>query len=156
MAKLILIADDDDNDAYAIGQTLTKAGIKNSLKVVGDGLDVIAYLKGERQYADRKRFPIPSVLLLDLKMPRIGGFAIMEWLKDRTDLRNGALVVVFTGNSDAGNLRRAYTLGAQSFLTKPCGVHDLRNLVRAYPSFWETDVPKQTLATARKAPGTGV
>jgi len=137
MAKTILIADDNENDAFAINATLKRAGINNSLMMVSDGSDVIAYFKGDKGYGDRTKFPRPSVLLLDLKMPRIGGFAVLEWLREKKELEN-LLVIVLTGHGELENLKRAYELGARSFLVKPCSVEDVGNLVRAYSMYWET------------------
>ena len=139
MAKLILIADDDDDDALAIGETLASVGIKNSTKTVKDGTEVIAYFAGQGKFADREQFPIPSVLLLDLKMPKIGGFSVLEWLNEQKLLKNGPLVVVLTGHGEIDSARRAYSLGARSFLAKPCRVEDMKNLVRAYPAYWEME-----------------
>lgn len=155
VAKLILIGEDDDDDAFAISRTLTKAGIKNSSIRANDGADVIAYLKGDGQCADRKEFPIPSVLLLDLKMRRIGGIAVMEWLNDQREFRRDPLVVVLSGFYNKEHLQRACALGARAFLIKPCTTHDIMSLVRAYPSHWETDMPKQSLAIPSKESITG-
>lgn len=145
VAKLILIADDNDIDAFAISRTLTNAGIKNKLKRVSDGAEVIAYFKGDGQYADRKKFPLPGILLLDLNMPGIGGFAVLEWLKDRRLAENGTLIVVITGHYKNENLQRACSLGVRSFLIKPCTVHDICTLAQAYPSYWQTDLTRESL-----------
>lgn len=155
VAKLILIADDDENDAFAISKTLTKAGIKNSLKRVSHGAEVIAYFKGDGQYVDRKKFPLPGILLLDLKMPKIGGFAVLEWLNDQRLARNGTLVVLLSGYYNDENLRRACSLGVRSFLIKPCTMKDIWTLAQAYPSFWQTDPSRQSFITARGNSRTG-
>lgn len=138
MARAILIAEDDEDDAVAISSTLKKAGVKNPLIAVNDGTEVIAYLKGDKHYADRKKFPLPAVLLLDLKMPRIGGLQVLQWLAERQQVRE-ILVIVLTGHNDLGNLRIAYQTGARSFLTKPCRVADVQNLIRSYSTYWESD-----------------
>jgi len=138
VAKAILIADDEIDDLIATSSALKRAGIKSSLMTVDDGTEVIAYIKGEREYADRRKFPLPRVLLLDLKMRRIGGFEVMQWLRDRRQVRE-ILVVVLTGHGDLENVLRAYQSGARSFLRKPCAVKDVKNLMRAYSTYWETD-----------------
>lgn len=153
MAKLILIADDDENDALAISRTLKKAGIKNSSITVSDGAEVIAYFKGQGNYRDRKKFPMPSVLLLDLKMPRIGGFAVMEWLNDQKEVHGNMLVVVLTGHGDLENVKRAYSRGARSFLVKPCQIEDVRNLVRGYSAYWETEKVSVAATGSHRAGG---
>jgi len=138
MARAILIAEDDEDDALLISSTLKKAGVHNPLVALHDGTEVIAYLKGDKQYADREKFPFPSVLLLDLKMPRISGLQVLQWLAERKQARE-ILIVVLTGHNDLGNLRTAYQTGARSFLTKPCRVADIQSLVRSYSTYWESD-----------------
>lgn len=135
---MILIADDNENDVIAIVQTLKAAGVKNPLGLVGDGGEVIAYLKGEKQYADRTKYPLPTVLLLDLKMPRTGGFQVLEWLRLALPLRD-ILIVILSGYGELQDVRRGYELGARSFLQKPCRLDDIKNLVQAYSIYWETD-----------------
>lgn len=105
---------------------------------VNDGDEVIAYLKGEKGYGDRNKFPLPGVLLLDLKMRRIGGFEVMQWLFDRRQMRD-ILVILLTGHGELENVRRAYQLGARSFLAKPCDIEDIKNLVRTYSKYWDID-----------------
>ena len=155
VGKVILIADDNDIDAFAISKTLTKAGIKNSSKRVSDGAEVIAYFKGDGQYADRKKFPLPSVLLLDLDMPRIGGFAVLEWLNDRRAAQNGMLVVIVSGSYNDENLRRAFLLGVRSFFIKPCTVNDIWTLAQAYPSFLQMDPIGESVGMASGKSRTG-
>lgn len=138
MARAVLIAEDDEDDLLALSSTLKKAGVKNPLIPLNDGTEVIAYLKREKHYADRKKFPPPAVLLLDLKMPRIGGLQVLEWLAERKQSRE-ILVIVLTGHNNLGNLRTAYQTGARSFLTKPCRVADVQNLIRSYSTYWESD-----------------
>jgi CheY-like chemotaxis protein len=139
MPKVILIADDSENDVIAIRETLKDAGVINPIITVEDGRGVVAYLKGEGEYVDRKKFPLPSILLLDLKMPRMGGFRVMEWLSEHQKMRD-ILVIVLSGQDrgELENVRRAYRLGARSFLVKPCHVQEIHNLIRAYSTYWET------------------
>lgn len=141
MGKVILVADDDENDLTAICHTLRSAGVKNSLITVGDGDEVIAYFKGDNKYADRNAFPIPSVLLIDLKMRRIGGFEVLRWIREQGNFTE-TLVVVLSGHGELENVRLAYQSGARSFLTKPCHMDDVKNLVQVYSSHWDSDIPQ--------------
>jgi len=135
---MILIAEDDENDAITIAETLKAAGVKDQLRWAANGTEVIAYLKGELHYADRTRHPLPAVLLLDLRMPRIGGFEVLEWIKRAMPTRD-ILIVILSGLSGLEDVRRGYELGARSFLSKPAGLHDINNLVRSYSTYWQMD-----------------
>src|SRR5437763_8308585 len=98
MAKLILIADDDENDLTEFQQTLKKSGVKNPVFTVDDGDKVIAYLKGEGKFENREKYPIPTILFLDLKMQRVGGFEVMQWILD-TKYRD-MLIVALSGHGE--------------------------------------------------------
>ena len=135
MAKAILIAEDDENDAVLLKLALQKAGVENPVFTMNDGDQVIAYLKGDTPYANREKFPLPSVLLLDLKMPRLSGFQVMEWLHAQKDFKS-LLVVVLTGHDGLREVQQAYKLGAHSFLIKPCKSEDIKNLIHWYSEHW--------------------
>src|SRR5260370_39873134 len=79
--------------------------------------------------------PIPSILLLDLKMPLMTGFEVLEWLQGRAEFAK-MLRVVLSQIDDNRSLQRAYTLGAHSFVIKPAGEADLRGLIEAFPGYW--------------------
>ncbi|HXS68697.1 MAG TPA: response regulator [Candidatus Polarisedimenticolia bacterium] len=150
MSKTILIADDDENDALALRKALSQAGVKNPVAIVGDGKQVIAYYKGAEAYADRAKYPIPGILLLDLKMPQLGGLEVLEWLH-ATQQTKDILIVILSGYSELENIRRGYALGARSFLPKPCHADDIQGLIRAYPNYWETHEMPQILPSATKS-----
>jgi CheY-like chemotaxis protein len=133
--KPILLAEDFANDARLIQTILKRAGIINPVFVVHDGKEAIDYLSANGFYADRTKFPLPAVLLLDLKMPKVDGFEVLEWCKTQAQLRE-MLVVVMTGNHEVGAANRAYSLGAHSFLMKPCNVDDIRNLADTFKGYW--------------------
>ncbi|HZV34467.1 MAG TPA: response regulator [Verrucomicrobiae bacterium] len=133
--KVILLAEDFDDDAKIIQVVLSQAGVENPVFVVSDGREVIAYLRGEGKYANRKKFPVPSVLLLDLKMPKCDGFDVLEWCKKQPQLGD-MLVVVLTGNRELSSVKRAYELGAHSFLVKPCQTQDIVHLTQSFRGYW--------------------
>lgn len=137
MAKAILIAEDNPNDAVVIRHALSDAGVKNPVVVVRDGDEVIAYLAGDGKFADREQFPLPGVLMLDLKMPRMDGFQVMEWLNTKPELKD-VLRIVLSGYDELHHVNRAYQLGARTFLVKPCRVPDIQNLMHAFSGHWET------------------
>jgi len=148
MAKTILLAEDYENDVLLTKKELTKAGIINPVVVVEDGAQVVAYIQGEGEFSDREKFPLPSVLLLDLKMPRRDGFYVLEWLKAHPQ-KPKILVVVLSGSDELYRVKMAYDLGAQSFLLKPPHFQDIQNLVKAYPTHWELEPENPTGAGGR-------
>src|SRR5260221_9284886 len=81
----ILLAEDDENDVYFVKRALNWADIHNPIQVERDGQEAIDYLSGAGDYADRKRFPLPKLALLDIKMPRKTGFDVLQWLRSQED-----------------------------------------------------------------------
>lgn len=114
----ILVVEDDENDVLLIRRTLSNSGIPNPRHFVGSGEEVIDYLVAAGRYADRKRYPLPALVLLDLKLPGMDGFDILQWI--RADPRFRDLpVVVLTSSKGIRDVTKAYRLGANSFLVKP-------------------------------------
>ena len=135
MAKPILVADDDADDAEEILLVLQNAGLTNPVAIVADGEEAVDYLKGEGQFADREKFPLPSILFLDLRMPRRTGLEVLEWLTLQPQLTN-MLIVVLSGYDNPADVSRAYQLGAHTFLTKPIKPEDLGRLRKTFYRFW--------------------
>jgi CheY-like chemotaxis protein len=133
--KVILLAEDNADDAERAQAALKSAGVLNRVVVVTDGDEVIDYLEGKNHFSDRHKFPFPGILLLDLKMPRVDGFRVLSWLNFQ-GARKDLLVIVLSGNGELHNIKRAYEFGANSFLVKPFQVTEIENLVRAHKRFW--------------------
>src|SRR5579871_1957400 len=94
MAKTILLVEDSQDDEFLCKEVLKKV-VFNSVMTVRDGSQAIAYLNGQGKFADRQRYPLPDVVLLDLQMPVLDGFQVLEWFKTQPDL-NKMLVVVLS------------------------------------------------------------
>ena len=137
-SRPILLAEDIEDDALVIKRVLKKAGIINPIIVVPDGEEAIQYLSGADVYADREKFPLPRVVLLDLKMPKVGGFEVLEWCKTQPQLCD-ILLIILTGQHEVGAMSRAYSLGADSFLTKPCNVEDIVNLTKSFVGYLDQE-----------------
>lgn len=132
---VILVAEDDDNHVFLMQRAFKQASLINPLQFVSDGEQAIAYLKGEGQYANRDEFPLPSLLLLDLKMPNKNGFEVLEWLRTQPTLR-ALRVIVLTTSGSTEDINRAYQLGANSFLTKPLDFRDFVQLSASIKGYW--------------------
>jgi CheY-like chemotaxis protein len=131
----ILLAEDDPNDLLLLKLALSKAAVNNPVSLARDGEEVISYLEGKAPYDDRAKFPQPDLLLLDLKMPRLDGFAVLEWLLWRPELRPH-FVVVFTASDNPEDFRRAQLLGADNYLVKPQDPGELVRIVEALRDYW--------------------
>jgi len=131
----ILLAEDDDNDAFLIRHTFRKAHLLNPIVHVRDGEEAIAYLKGDGCYSDRERFQLPFMLLLDLKMPRGDGFDVLRWVQTQSQLQ-GMLSVILTSCTHESDIARAHKLGAHSYLTKPGGFDELIQLMNRLNGSW--------------------
>ena len=106
-----------------------------SLRVVRDGEEAIAYLSGQAAYADRDRYPLPALVLLDLKMPRKSGLEVLSWLRKQPNLRH--LIVVFlTSSNNAEDVRLAYEAGANSYLVKPVEFTEMVEMIRNAGIYW--------------------
>jgi CheY-like chemotaxis protein len=126
----ILLAEDNEDDVLLLRQAFRKAGAASHLHVVPDGAEALAYLKGEGPHGDRSEFPFPDLMLLDLNMPRVNGFEVLEWV--RQDAECGRLVVhILTSSSRDADVRRAYDLHANTFVLKPSRVDELVAFVTA-------------------------
>ncbi|HYE30746.1 MAG TPA: response regulator [Methylomirabilota bacterium] len=131
----ILLVEDDPNDILLMQRAFNKARLANPLEVVTDGEEAIAYLSGEGRFADRNRYPVPLMLLLDLKMPRRNGFEVLEWLKEHPEF-NQIPVVVLTSSDQQPDVEKAFRLGARSYLTKPGRLEDLVSLMMRLQGYW--------------------
>src|SRR4051812_8405217 len=117
-SPVILLAEDREDDGIIIRNAFARTTFPYRLTVVRDGEEAVAYLEGAGAYADRARYPFPSVLLLDLKMPRKDGFEVLDWIRGRAEF-SSLRVVVLTSSKLTSDINQAYERGAKSFLVKP-------------------------------------
>lgn len=133
----ILLVEDDPNDVLLMQRALRDVGLLDSLRVVKDGDEAVAYLSGKDDYADRERFPIPALVLLDLKVPRRSGHEVLGWLRSQPGLRR-LPVVVLSASEQRSDIDKAYDLGANSYLVKPSAPHALLEITTALRLYWLT------------------
>lgn len=133
--QFILLAEDDPNDTLLIKRAFTKAGFGDLLKTVSNGKQAMEYLDGSAEYADRSRFPLPFLLLLDLKMPGTNGFEVLQWVRSQPELKR-LLVVVLTSSNLQTDVDRAYELGANSYLVKPIEFNEMVNMIQRFEAYW--------------------
>ncbi len=132
----ILLVDDDPDDVLLVQRAVRKAKIANPLQVVDNGDDAVAYLAGEGRFADRERYPLPVLVLLDLKLPRRSGLEVLAWLRSQPAEIRRIRVVVLTSSREASDINRAHELGANSYLVKPPTFDELIELIRTLDLYW--------------------
>jgi CheY-like chemotaxis protein len=110
----ILLVEDLENDAILVRLAFERAGIGHRIYCVPGGLEAIAYLNSDPPYQDRNRYPMPSLLLVDVKMPRMDGFELLRWIRERPEFEK-LPVVMLTGSNEPREEDTAYKLGATSF-----------------------------------------
>lgn len=131
----ILLAEDDENDVLFMRRAMTKAEVKHPLHVVADGQEAIEYLAGEGKYGDRTTYPLPRLIILDLKMPRKSGMDVLRWM--RTNPFVECLpTLVLSSSANRRDVERGYRLGANAFLVKPSTVDERLELVKLIVHFW--------------------
>jgi CheY-like chemotaxis protein len=128
--------EDEPNDVFLIERAFRKCDSQHSLHSVNDGEQAIAYLSGAREFADRQKYPIPSLVLLDLKLPRRSGLEVLAWLRSRHDSLKRMPVIVLTSSKQTSDVNRAYELGANSYLVKPVAFDGLFELVQGLNNYW--------------------
>lgn len=134
-AVSILIADDDTQDTLLVRMAAQRASLCFRLASVTDGEEAIDYLMGRSRYADRQAHPFPSMMLLDLKMPRLSGFDVLDYVRRQPGLRQ-LPIVIFSSSDDPKDIQRAYEAGANSYLCKPHSSEDLLALLKALEEYW--------------------
>jgi DNA-binding response OmpR family regulator len=132
---VILLAEDDEDYVHLIQQAFSSAHVPNPLFVVSTGEEAMAYFKGEGKYANREEYPLPDLLLLDLKLPRYNGFEVLAWIRSQPGL-GGLRVLVLTSSDQIKDVNDAYRLGANSFLVKPYDFEDLVHFTQLIEEFW--------------------
>jgi CheY-like chemotaxis protein len=131
----ILLVEDEASDADLLCRAYEKAKITNPIIHLTNGDEALAYLAGTKEYADRKIFPLPSLILLDLKLPGMTGLQLLQWKRTRNEVRR-IPVVVLTMDDNPETVRHAYDAGANSYLVKPGGHKEILRMVNGIDEYW--------------------
>ena len=134
--KPILQVDDDPNDVFLLHHALKKVGVANPIQIASDGQQAIDYLRGAGKFADRTKYPLPCLVLLDLKLPYVMGLDVLRWIRQQPGTR--WVVIMLTASGEDADIATAYRLGANGFLTKPSQAGKLEDMVKAIKDFWLT------------------
>lgn len=126
---ILLLAEDSETDTLLMKSACRKAGFTNPLQTVKDGVEAMNYLAGEAPYTDRYQFPLPTVLLLDLNMPRKNGFEVLAWVRQHPALKR-LPIFVLSSSERVVDVEQAFNLGANAYLMKPGTLHELIDLAK--------------------------
>jgi CheY-like chemotaxis protein len=133
----LLLVDDNEDDIFFTKQAIGEANITNPVSTAADGMEVLDYLIGNGKYQDRAVYPLPALMLLDLKMPRKGGLEVLQWIREQPKFRN-LVVIILTTSLEPSDIEKAYALGANSYLQKPSNIEILSEMMQAIKKYWLT------------------
>ena len=143
----ILLVEDDPNDVWLVKHAFQSANISNPLRIVNDGQEAIDYIKGNGAYSDRGAFPLPKLVLLDLKMPRLNGFDVIGWMRRHYPWKLTPIIIL-SSSALPQDVNRAYELGANAYMVKPADYRALERLFRTIADFWNAgETPTTELAS---------
>ena len=131
----VLLAEDDPNDAFLVQRAFRKAELSHRLVHAADGQQAVDYLSGVPPFDDRLAHPFPNLLLLDLKMPRLNGFEVLEWLQGRAEFRS-LPAIVLSSSDHQSDIEQARVLGAAEYYRKPGDPAELLGIIRALDERW--------------------
>ncbi|MDB6028604.1 MAG: response regulator with CheY-like receiver domain and winged-helix DNA-binding domain [Verrucomicrobiales bacterium] len=134
--SIILLAEDEVNDVLLMKRAFGKVKLINPVQVVSDGEQTIAYLQGQDPFQNREKYPLPMLILLDLKLPRRSGLEVLAWIRQQEAPVSRIPVVVLTSSKQTTDVNRAYELGANSYLVKPVTFEGLLEMVKALEMYW--------------------
>jgi len=150
--RVVLMADDDEDDLLLVKDAFAAAGISIELRSVPDGEELVEYLFRRNKYEDSYLFPEPSLILLDLNMPRKDGREVLAEIKAHPILKQIPVVVLTTSREEV-DIQRCYEMGASSYVTKPNGFNALVDVLKTVGKYWlETvELPPSCLFMEREA-----
>ncbi|MEG4858698.1 response regulator [Microcoleus sp. K1-B6] len=142
--QTILLVEDNPVDILLMQRAFRNETFANtSLQIVRDGDAAVFYLNGDGEYSDRDRYPLPAIILLDLKLPRRSGHEVLVWLRQQPELKR-LPVVMLTSSRQTFDVKRAYDLGVNSYLVKPVGFASLLEMMQSFSEYWlnYTELPE--------------
>jgi CheY-like chemotaxis protein len=145
----ILVAEDNEDYALILQHAIQANGWTNPVRILPNGSEVIRYLSGEGEYADRESYPFPSVMFLDVKMPGATGFDVLRWVREHPEC-SVLPTMMLSSSDDEGDVKLAYELGANGYFVKPAALNDLKHMLQAIYGFCQwTLKPKVPSDTCR-------
>lgn len=131
----VLLVDDDPHDILLFRSAVEERPLEVQVQAVRDGYDAIEYLKGDGAFGNRAKYPLPGIVILDLHMPRVGGLAVLRWIRNQPSLE-GLPVVVFTGSDYLCSVTEAMESGADTYVVKDQDTGGLIDLLQHMDLGW--------------------
>jgi CheY-like chemotaxis protein len=144
----VLLVEDDLNDIFLVKRAFKIARVQNPLQVATDGLEAMSYLRGDGRYGDREAYPLPKLVVMDIKMPRKSGFEVLEWIKMGSHALRRIPVVIVSSSEDPNDINRAYELGANAYMVKPVDYRAVEHLFNSITQYWGLECAKPELEYA--------
>ena len=133
----VLYVEDNADDVQLLRHAFKRADILDPVQFAQDGQEAIDYLAGAEKFSDRQKYPMPRLVLLDLKLPRKTGIEVLQWIREQPALRK-LPVIILSASAQKSDVGRCYELGANAFLVKPSSIDTLGDMCRAIQHFWLT------------------
>lgn len=134
-SQSVLLVEDNEDDIYFMRRAFSQTHTGHALTVVSDGREAIKYLAGEDQYKDRLQYPVPRMLLLDLKLPLVSGIDVLRWIRKESPFRH-LVVVIFSSSNQESDIESAYRAGANSYLVKTPLAENFSKTVELIYGYW--------------------
>jgi CheY-like chemotaxis protein len=128
----ILLVEDDENDVFLMQRAMSKANLASPIYVAVNGQEAVDYLSGEGKFSDRTAYPLPHCIFLDLKLPFMHGFEVLEWIRSQPSLQE-INVLLLTSSAEDRDREKATQLGAKAYLVKPPTAQVLLEVIRYLP-----------------------
>jgi CheY-like chemotaxis protein len=132
--RTILLVEDDENDVFFFQRAMSKTGMVQPVQVARDGQEAIQYLQGAGKFASRAQFPLPALVVLDLKLPFVMGLDVLKWIRQESGL--APIVIILSASREDADVAAAYRFGANAYLVKPSEVTELDEVALAITRFW--------------------
>ena len=133
----VLYVEDNADDVLLLRHAFKRADILDPVQFAQDGQEAIDYLAGAGKFSDRKKYPMPRLVLLDLKLPKKTGIEVLQWIREQPALRK-LPVIILSASAQKSDVGRCYELGVNAFLVKPSSIDTLGDMCRAIQHFWLT------------------
>jgi CheY-like chemotaxis protein len=131
----LLVVEDNEDDIFFIERIFRQIGARCELRFARDGIEAVDYLSGKGKFSDRSKSPMPTMVLMDLKMPRMNGFEVLEWMHSQPEIKLIPTIVV-TSSTLQEDVTRAYRLGANAVMNKPVDKDSLMQMLKAFHIYW--------------------